>query len=128
MVDSSVKHTVSLSDHPFLKEALLLPLTGDPRVAYCYVRPGMGLEFEQYIIKNLDDFCQIFKSRDIIEKGFFGLYEPNIKLSQRTGDFTIVMKKNYMIRETLSGEKNKELVGIHGGLTDDEMFSPLIVL
>ncbi len=128
MVDSSEKHTIRLSDHPLLKETLLLPLTGDPRVAYCYIKPGKEMEFEQYVAKSLEECCQIFKSREIIDKGFFGLYEPNRKLSQRTGDYTLVMKKNYMIREALSGEKNKELIGIHGGLTEDEMFSPLIVL
>lgn len=128
MVDSSEKDTIGLSDHPLLKESLLLPLTGDPRVAYCYVRPGMEKQFESYIRKNLEEYCSMDKSYDIIEKGFFGLYEPNGKLYQRTGDYTIVMKKNYMIREALSGEKNKELIGIHGGLTSDEMFSPLIVV
>ncbi len=128
MVDSSEKDTIKLSDHPLLKETLTLPITGDPRVAYCYVRPDMAMEFEQYVAQNFEENCHIFKSRDIIEKGFFGLYEPNRKLYQRTGDYTLVMKKNYMIREALSGEKNKELIGIHGGLTSDEMFTPLIIL
>jgi predicted AlkP superfamily pyrophosphatase or phosphodiesterase len=128
MVDSSERHTIRLSDHLLLKDTLTLPLTGDPRVAYCYVRPGMEAEFENYISKNLEEYCSMHKSLDIIEKGFFGLYEPNRKLYQRTGDYTLIMKKNYMIREALSGEKNKELIGIHGGLTVDEMFSPLIVL
>jgi hypothetical protein len=128
MIDSSEKNTVRLSDHPILKDTLILPLTGDPRVAYCYLKPGMEMEFERYVSQNLKEFCNIYKSRDIIEKGFFGLYEPNRKLHQRTGDYTIVMKKHYMIREALSGEKNKELIGIHGGLTSDEMFTPLIIL
>jgi predicted AlkP superfamily pyrophosphatase or phosphodiesterase len=128
MVDSSERDTVRLADHPLLKDTLILPFTGDPRVAYCYVKSGMEMEFERYVTKNLEEYCDIYKSRDIIEKGFFGLYEPNRKLYQRTGDYTLVMKKNYMIRESLSGEKNKELIGIHGGLTDDEMFTPLIIL
>jgi predicted AlkP superfamily pyrophosphatase or phosphodiesterase len=128
MVDSSEKHTIRLSDHSVLKDSLTLPLTGDTRVAYCYVNPGMEMEFEQYVAQNLEECCHIYKSREIIEKGFFGLYEPNRKLYQRAGDYTLVMKKNYMIREALSGEKIKELIGIHGGLTDDEMFTPLIVI
>jgi hypothetical protein len=128
MVDSSERDTIRLADHPLLKDTLILPITGDPRVAYCYVKSGMEMEFERYVTKNLEEYCNIYKSRDIIEKGFFGLYEPNRRLYQRTGDYTLVMKKNYMIREALSGEKNKELIGIHGGLTDDEMFTPLIIM
>ncbi len=128
MIDSSEKLTIRLNDHPLLKDTLALPLTGDPRVAYCYLKPGMEKQFENYVDKNLEEYCSMYKSHDIIEKGFFGLYEPNRKLYQRTGDYTLIMKKNYMIREALSGEKNKELIGIHGGLTSDEMFSPLIVL
>ena len=46
---------------------------------------------------------------------------------QRTGDYTLIMKENYIIRETLSGQKYKELIGIHGGLTSEEMFVPLII-
>lgn len=127
MIDSSDESTIWLEDHPDLSRTLALPLAGDSRVAYCYVRPGMVSEFEKYITENLNRYCDLYNSTDLIEKGFFGLYEPDNRLYQRTGDYTLIMKENYMIRETVSGQKNKELTGVHGGLTSEEMFVPLII-
>ena len=127
-IDSSEECTIKLGDHPELYETLAMPLSGEPRVAYCYVKPGMATEFEKYVTENLKEYCDLYKSSDLIKKGFFGLYEPNKRLHQRTGDYTLIMKENYIIRETVSGQKYKELIGIHGGLTGEEMFVPLIVL
>ena len=127
MIDSSEMETVRLSDHPDLKEILAVPLSGEPRVGYCYVRPGMVMDFEEYVLKNLCEYCDMFKSSELIKKGFFGLFEPNNKLNKRIGDYTLVTKKKYMIRDVLSGEKYKEFKGIHGSLSSEEMFVPLIV-
>ena len=128
MIDSSERYTVRLEDHPELSETLALPLAGDPRVVYCYVRPAMVSEFEKYVNENLKEYCDLYNSRELIEKGFFGLYEPHKRLYHRTGDYTLIMKKNYMIREALSGQKYKEVIGIHGSVTSEEMFVPLIIL
>ncbi len=127
MIDSSEKETVRLSDHPDLKEMLAVPLAGEPRVGYCYVRPGMVMDFEDYVLKNLYEYCDMFKSSELLERGFFGLFETNKKLNKRIGDYTLVTKKNYMIRDVLSGEKYKEFKGMHGSLSSEEMFVPLIV-
>ncbi len=126
-IDSSEECTIKLEEHPDLAETMVLPLSGEPRVAYCYLRPGMVTDFEKYVTENLKEYCDLYKSRDLIEKGFFGLYTPNKKLYQRIGDYTLIMKDNYIIRETLSGQKYKALTGIHGGLSSEEMFVPLIV-
>ena len=127
-IDTSEECTIKLEDHPGLVETLALPISGEPRVAYCYVKPGKVSKFEKYITENLKEYCDIYKSPELIEKGFFGLYAPHTKLYQRTGDYTLIMKDNYIIKETLPGQKYKELVGIHGGLTSEEMFVPLIVI
>lgn len=127
MIDSTEEHVVKLSDHPALSDTLSLPLSGEPRVAYCYVKPGMSSEFESYVLKNLNDYCDMYKSSDLIEKNLFGLFEPNKRLHQRIGDYTLIMKENYMIREQLSGQKLTEFKGIHGSVSSEEMYVPLIV-
>jgi predicted AlkP superfamily pyrophosphatase or phosphodiesterase len=126
MLDSA-DHTVKIEDHPHLYETLSMPLSGEPRVSYCYVRPGKVSVFERYVSEKLSEYCDLYKSPDLIEKGFFGMFEANKRLYQRTGDYTLIMKENYIIRETLSGQKYNELIGIHGGLTSEEMFVPLII-
>ena len=127
-VDTSKDHTVYLSDHPDFKEMLTLPISGDSRVAYCYVKGGMFREFEKYYNDNLSKYCNLHKSRDLIDEGYFGLFEPNERLKDRTGDYTLIMKENYSIRDPILGEKmNGELKGVHGSLTSNEIFVPLIV-
>ncbi len=127
MIDTSEDVTVNISDHPDLSETLAVPLSGEPRVAYCYVRPGMVKQFENYVTDNLAEYCSVHPSHELIEKGYFGLYEPHKKLQHRIGDYTLITKKNYMIRELLSGEKYHGFTGMHGSLSHEEMFVPLIV-
>jgi predicted AlkP superfamily pyrophosphatase or phosphodiesterase len=128
IIDSKIDFTIDLSDHPDLRKLLVLPVTGDSRVAYCYVKGGMFSKFEKYYNKNLCKYCNLYRSSDLIDNGYFGMFEPNKKLKHRIGDYTLIMKDNYAIIDPLSGEKiKKELIGVHGGVTSEEMFVPLIV-
>ena len=52
---------------------LTLPLCGEPRCAYCYVRSDNGEAFEDYITRELSFACELKKSRDMILEGYFGL-------------------------------------------------------
>ncbi|NLA75113.1 MAG: alkaline phosphatase family protein, partial [Deltaproteobacteria bacterium] len=101
IIDSSEKLTVRLSDHPLLSDTLILPICGDTRVIYCYVKPGMESLFEHYVTENMGEYCTLYKSSDLVAKGLFGLYEPHRKLYQKIGNYTFVMKKKYTMRETL---------------------------
>lgn len=127
IIDTSNRRTINLKEHPLLAETLTLPLSGEPRVAYCYVRPDMTSEFENYVTDNLREFCDLYRSSDLLEKGFFGLFKANKKLYHRTGDYTLVMKGNYIIKDLLSGETFKGFKGVHGGVSREEMYVPLIV-
>ena len=128
LIDTSKERTVNLSDHSPLAETLTLPLSGEPRVAYCYVHPERTLDFENYVADRLHKYCDLYKSRELIEKNFFGLFEPNKKLYHRTGDYTLIMKENYIIKDLLSGEASKDFKGVHGGVSGGEMYVPLITV
>ena len=96
-------------------------------MAYCYIRAGMVSKFEKYYNDNLKKYCNMYRSSDLVNEGYFGMFEPNTRLKQRIGDYTLIMKDNYAIRDPISGEKNKmDLKGVHGSLTSGEMFVPLI--
>ncbi|MCK4357290.1 MAG: alkaline phosphatase family protein [Candidatus Cloacimonetes bacterium] len=127
LIDTNKSKIVHLKNHPKLLDALALPLSGDPRVAYCYVRPSKTKQFEDYIDQNFKDICDLYKSEDLVKRNFFGLFEPNKKLFDRIGDYTLIMKENYIIKDFVLGEEEKYLIGHHGGVSKEEMFVPLIV-
>jgi len=115
-----------LKDHPKLKETLIMPLSGEPRVAYCYVHSDKTKEFKKYIKTNLNQYCKVYKSTDLINKGVFGLGKINEKLKDRIGDYVLVMKENYILKDFLITEEEKYHIGNHGGTSKDEMFVPVV--
>jgi len=68
------------------------------------------------------------KSGNLIRKNFFGLGKPNKKLVSRIGNYVLIMKSNYIIEDSVSGETGKNFIGNHGGMSSEEMYVPLIVL
>lgn len=128
LIDTTHEHTIWLKDHPILNETLTLPVCGEPRAPFFYVRPSKTTDFENYIRTHLNHAGELMKGETLIKENYFGLYEPNKQLFNRTGDYILLMKDNYILRDQLIGETRHELIGNHGGLSDDELFVPLIII
>jgi predicted AlkP superfamily pyrophosphatase or phosphodiesterase len=127
-INTPLEKNIKLEDHPKMKECMTLPLCGEGRVAYCYVHPDKARQFEKYVKKNLSKYCYIFKSQELIDKHYFGLFEPNPKLHDRVGDYILIFKENYIIKDTIKKRKKKEHIGHHGGVSREEMIVPLIII
>ena len=127
LIDTPKSKTILLQDHPELLETLTLPLCGEPRAAYCYVHPSKARQFEDYITTKLGYCCELHKSEDLIQKGLFGLYKPHKMLLERIGDYVLIMKENYIIKNQLLREKENLFISNHGGMSKEEMFVPLII-
>jgi len=127
-INTTKEEFIDLKNHPKLNECLTLPLCGDPRVRYCYVRPGKVKKFEKYVKTKLKNYCNLYKSKDIIDKGFFGLFKPNPQLHGRIGDYILIMKGNYVFNDSIFGSEQKFKIGRHSGLSRDEMLVPLILI
>jgi hypothetical protein len=127
-IDADKSKTIELKDHPQLMETLTLPLCGEARATYCYVRPAKAAQFEAYVAEHFSDQCHMFKSEELIAHNYFGLFEPNPKLFERVGDYVLLMKNNYVIKDSILGEARKVHIGYHGGVSEAEMFVPLVVI
>ena len=125
-VDVPPERVVHMDDHPELADCLSLPLCGEPRIAYCYVKPGRRQRFERYVSSELAEQMTLCTSQDLIDKGFFGPGPQHPQLAHRVGDYTLLLKENYAIKDHLSGEHAFELIGMHGGLSADELYVPLV--
>ena len=128
MIDVPKSKVINLKNHPKLRETLSVPLCGDSRYAYCYVKSDKTREFERYVKTKLKHCCTLYKSKDLVKKNYFGLEKPSKKFLERIGEYTIIMKENYAIYDFLVQEKGKRNVGDHGGLSKEELFVPLIII
>jgi predicted AlkP superfamily pyrophosphatase or phosphodiesterase len=126
--DINPEGLIKTGDHPELLESLTLPLCGDTRSAYCYVRPSRIKEFEDYVNSELEHACTIHKSEDLVNDNWFGLYEPNPKLAGRVGDYTLIFNEGYAVLNNFPGQEAPILLGHHGGTSSEEMNVPLIVI
>ena len=126
-IDSAPERLISLDDHPALQAMLRLPLCGERRAAYCYVQPALGAEFEAYVADRLAEHFWLFPSQALIEQGWFGPGTPHPKLRERVGDYTLVAKDDWTVKDWMPGEKRHRQLGVHGGVSADEMIVPLIV-
>ena len=64
----------------------------------------------------------------MIDKGWFGLADPHPRLRERVGDYALVMQEDYAIRDRIAGEKPFRHIGVHGGVSREEMRVPLVVV
>jgi hypothetical protein len=127
-IDTDKSHTVDLDDHRDLAECLRLPLCGEKRAAYCYIKPEHRECFESYVRAELGKIAELWRSSDLIERGWFGRGVPHPSLADRIGDYALVMKEDYIIQDWLPGERRYEHIGVHGGTSESEMWVPLIVV
>ncbi len=129
LIDTKEKDKIiELKNHPKFAETLTMPLSGEPRVAYCYVRPQKIEQFKNYVKTEFKKCCEMYKSDDLVKNNYFGLFEPNEKLKERIGDYVLIMKENYIMKDLVLGEKKNIYIGNHGGVSHEEMFVPLIVI
>ena len=113
---------------PGLESMLARPLCGEPRIAYCYVRDDCRAEFAERAVEGLDGAACVVDSASMIEDGWFGPGEPHPRLHERVGDFALVMQGDHAIRDWIPGEKPFRHVGVHGGVSREEMRVPLVVV
>lgn len=127
-VDIPASGVIQVSDHPLLADTLVLPLCGEQRFAFCYVHPEKSDRFREYVMAELSHAVELYKSTDLIKQGWFGLGEPHPELASRVGHYAMVMRPGYKIRDRVLGEKPKRHIGVHGGVSPEEMLVPLVVV
>jgi len=127
-IDAPPEKRIDLSDHPELKACLQVPLCGEPRLAYCYVRRDMRPRFEDYVEQNFSGIAQLYLSQDLVNENLYGLGDAHPELAHRTGDYTLVMEDKHVMIDSLPGDTTPQLVGYHGGLSSQEIYVPLILV
>ena len=127
-VDIRPESRLDLESVPGLAPMLSRPLCGEPRVAYCYVRDDCRADFVECAVDGLDGAARVVESASMVEAGWFGPGDPHPRLHERIGDFALVMRDDYAIRDRIEGEEPFRHIGVHGGVSREEMRVPLVVV
>lgn len=127
-VDTAPGTWVELEKHPQLEETLAVPLCGEPRAAYCYVRPGAERDFIGYVRERLAKECELVSAEALLEDDYFGLGAAHARLRDRIGHYCLIMRDNFAIRDRVAaGRRVKTMIGVHGGTSEAEMNVPLAI-
>ena len=127
-VDIRPESRLDAESVPGLAPMLSRPLCGEPRLAYCYVHGEHRAEFAERVTEGLDGAARVVDSASMVDAGWFGLGDPHPRLRERVGDFALVMRDDYAIRDRVADEKPFLHVGVHGGVSREEMRVPLVVV
>lgn len=125
-IDPLAGHRMELDAHPAMAACLSLPLCGEARAVYCYLRPGGEVAFDDYVTRKLSGIADCRVSGELLDGGWYGLGQPHPRLAERIGDRVLIMHDDYVLRDWLAHERRFQMVGVHGGLHDDELYVPLI--
>ncbi|AUB80633.1 alkaline phosphatase family protein [Candidatus Thiodictyon syntrophicum] len=127
-VDTGPADLIDLADHPALADCLALPLCGEPRAAFCYLRAGREDRFLDYCAGPLGALVEVRPSRDLVDAGWFGTGRPHPRFSDRIGDYCLLPQGHRIVRQSLPFEEPKTLIGQHGGLSRTELLVPLCAM
>ena len=92
--------------------------TGSPRNAHFHVRPNRRSTAQELLESAVDGL--VFDREDAIEQGLFGTGVPGELFERRCGDLIAVHRNRGLCWRSA----DTELVGMHGGLTREEMLVP----
>jgi predicted AlkP superfamily pyrophosphatase or phosphodiesterase len=127
-IESEPEKQLNINDFKSIKECLILPLCGVPRAPFCYVKNSKYKQFVNEVNDKLGFYAEMITQQEAIEKNLFGYGEINPKFYDRVGDAILLMKDNYVMFDYVYKEQNENLIGHHGGLTEDEMKVPLVLI
>ncbi len=101
-----------------------IPPVGSPRDVFLHIRAGKLQEAADFLSKKLEDTAEVLKIDEAIEKGIFG-DQTSKAFSERAGNLIILPFGGKSVwYEHVHGKKH-EMIGMHGGLSKEEMLIPL---
>lgn len=126
-VDSPPERFIRLDAWPEVFDMLDGCLWGERRAAFCEVRVGSEASFIAWAQAQLKGAARVVESRELLAAGLLGRGPNHRLLLERVGSHTLLMEPGWTIWDPRQGEEVHRMLGVHGGLSADEMWVPLIV-
>jgi hypothetical protein len=125
MVDVPTEDRIDLDDHPELLDGVAL-VAGEARFRHVYTRDEVPAEDVAAVWDaKLGDRATVSTRAAAIEAGWFGAVENRVL--ERIGDVVINVHGRCAIEYRSVFPVERKLVGLHGGMSEDELLVPLLV-
>ena len=114
-----------LEDYPELSTMLKHPPSIEPRALSFFVKDSMKDDFRNEFSRLFGDDFRLMTKEEIFAENLFGFGKPHKKTYDFVGDYFAVAtgeKSLFIERE------DREFVGVHAGLTEEEMTVPFIAI
>jgi arylsulfatase A-like enzyme len=122
-IESTPNPLYDLNLHSDFTRRLVLPPTGESRLAYLHPRPGQAEAIDEYIHRTWPNQFSSFHSSYLAEKGLFGSGKPHPAAVSRLGDRTLISRGQAYLWWPA---KENHMRGRHGGLSEAEMLVPFL--
>ncbi|MCK0511515.1 alkaline phosphatase family protein [Aromatoleum buckelii] len=125
-IDSPAQRVIRFERFADAAAMLAGPLFGERRAALCELRRGAEDDFRSFVEAELAGKAVLVRSPELLRSGFFGPGPRHRQLRERIGSHALLMEAGWTITDSMPGEHAHRMIGVHGGLSPQEMWVPLI--
>lgn len=116
----------ALVDYPKITECLVRMPSIEPRALNLFVQEEKKEQLEYEFQKNFGDKFLLLTKEQVLEQKLFGQGTEHPNFQKMLGDYLAIATNDLSIYNTR--EEAEFFIGVHAGLTEDEMRIPLIVI
>lgn len=117
---------VAITEYPKIMECLVRLPSIEPRALNFFVKEEKREQFEREFNKEFGDKFLLWTKEQVLEENLFGTGAEHECFRGMTGDYLAIAVDDLSIYN--SKEEAEFFIGVHAGLTEDEMIIPLIVI
>ena len=117
---------VSITDYPKIMECLVRMPSIEPRALNLFIKEEKREQFEYEFKKAFGDKFLLWTKEEILRSKIFGTGEPHSYFNEMLGDYLAIAVGDLSIYNTR--EEAESFIGVHAGMTADEMEIPLILI
>lgn len=133
-INVSPSETVYLNDYQEVVSAFqtseqgkaILP-SWSPRDMVLHLREDKIEDAQSTLSEMLNGKAVVLKTKEAISMGLFGLNRPSTRFTERAGDILILPRRKNMVWYEHTKGRKFDLLGMHGGLSEDEMLIPFAI-
>ena len=115
-----------LEDYPELYDMLKIPPSIEPgRAMSLFVKDGLQKDFKNEFNKHFGDSFRLMTKEEVFSENILGYGKPNPRTHNFVGDFLAIATTE---KTLFTAREEHEFVGVHAGLTEEEMTVPFIAI